>query len=695
MLSFVSRRHKCLLCLLAGLGISSPAWPADQIRLEELIVTASPLRQTINSMPHHVSVITAEDLQKSNAFSLADVLSREAGISLKSYTGNDKKTSIDMRGMGDTAVSNVLIMLDGVRLNETDLSGADFTSLPLAQIDRIEIIRGGGSVMYGDGAVGGVINIITKSVKSGTSKLNLEAAAGSYGMHDLRAYGRTSHGPLAAILNASQFHTDGFRTNSHLDSRNAALEFRLQSPEALPFLGAHFKIAHHEDTYGLPGPVDAATFASGSAGRRSSLRPFDTGRTNDDIYSLGLQLDFAQAGKFEALLTARNRNNDYILGFNPLLSTQEQEASVESRRTHINLKYSNTFASIVPTQSVPASIVIGLDKLSADYAAHDAAKSRPGTLKKAGDIASWAAYTQATLSPLQHLQFNAGTRIEQVDTRFEESRFDRVCQTISIPVFPFVIQGPCGPFQYLPTGNQSNQSRYNHAAELGAVWHIHPQLTSFLSWNRHFRTPNVDELALSSETLRPQQGSTWETGLRYQAAEAGEAALTLFSIHNRDEIYFGADPSSGLAINRNYEQDTRRQGIELEARARLGSYLIVRGNGTYLVPEFMGDGLSIPNVPRNTANASLEAQLVPGLRWQLFCRYVGSRFDGNDFDNQSFPKLPAYTVLDTALTWSSGNTDWIVGINNLTNQAYSTLGYSATYYPMPERNGFIRVRVKF
>ena len=84
------------------------------------------------------------------------------GVVVRDFYGTGKTASVDIRGFGETAPLNVLVLVDGRRVNEIDLSGTDWTQIPIDQIERIEIVRGAGSVLYGDNAVGGVINIITK-----------------------------------------------------------------------------------------------------------------------------------------------------------------------------------------------------------------------------------------------------------------------------------------------------------------------------------------------------------------------------------------------------------------------------------------------------------------------------------------------------------------------------------------------------
>ena len=122
--------------------------------LPPIVVTPSSADGSAFTVPHGLSVITAADIAKATVSNLGELLSREAGLTLKSFSGSDKNASIDIRGMGDTAVSNVLVMVDGVRLNESDLSGADLSSIALSEIDRIEIVRGGGAVPGSTGVNG-------------------------------------------------------------------------------------------------------------------------------------------------------------------------------------------------------------------------------------------------------------------------------------------------------------------------------------------------------------------------------------------------------------------------------------------------------------------------------------------------------------------------------------------------------------
>ena len=112
------------------------------------------------------TIITAEDIARAPAQTLPDILSREPGIQVTNLFGgvNGARSAVDMRGFGAAAPSNTLVLINGRRINDLDIAGVDLASIPRDSIDRIEITRGNsGAVLYGDGAVGGVINIVTKS----------------------------------------------------------------------------------------------------------------------------------------------------------------------------------------------------------------------------------------------------------------------------------------------------------------------------------------------------------------------------------------------------------------------------------------------------------------------------------------------------------------------------------------------------
>ena len=152
----------------------------------EVVVTATRDKQETRKTPANVTVITAEEISKSGATTVVDVLDNLESIQFRTSSGNSSQAYIDMRGIGgDNPYGKTLIMLDGRRLNRTDMSSINWLQIPVNNIERIEVVRGPGSVLYGDAAIGGVINIITKKGKA-QPQFNASAIVGSYGLNDER-----------------------------------------------------------------------------------------------------------------------------------------------------------------------------------------------------------------------------------------------------------------------------------------------------------------------------------------------------------------------------------------------------------------------------------------------------------------------------------------------------------------------------
>ena len=220
-----------------------------EVTLEEVVVTATRDVQEIRKIPANVTVITREGIEQSNAQNVVDLLRNEVDIEVQDYYGNGKSASVDIRGFGETGPLNTLVLVDGRRVNEIDLSGVDWSQIPLDQIERVEIVRGSGSVLYGDNAAGGVINIITRKPEKPIS-VQAEGVGGSYGYYKGGTSVAGKWGPLSAILSASYQNTDGYRENGFLRAKDIGGKFIYDLNENLSF---NLSGSFHQDDTGLPG----------------------------------------------------------------------------------------------------------------------------------------------------------------------------------------------------------------------------------------------------------------------------------------------------------------------------------------------------------------------------------------------------------------------------------------------------------
>src|SRR6185503_15589500 len=121
---------------------------------DALVITATRFPDSKRDLPVGVTVIERDDLQKSATSNLSEILAQFGLLHIRDNTGTPNQ-QLDLRGFGITGDQNVVVLVDGVRLSENELSSAQLNTVPLESIERIEIVRGGGAVLYGAGASGG------------------------------------------------------------------------------------------------------------------------------------------------------------------------------------------------------------------------------------------------------------------------------------------------------------------------------------------------------------------------------------------------------------------------------------------------------------------------------------------------------------------------------------------------------------
>jgi len=645
-----------------------------RFQMDEVVVTATREEDVIKRVPRNVTVITAEDIAQAPGNNVVDLLAREANLNLQSYSGHDKNAGIDIRGMGATFVSNVIVLVDGFRLNPPDLAGPDYSSIPIDQIERIEIVRGAGSVLYGDGAVGGVVNIITKK-GAPERETSIYTAYGSYETYDTRAATRGQVGDLRYSISSSYYDTDGYRDNNAFRKKDVGTHFDTDLSDVMTLMLGY---SYHDDKIGLPGPVPAAD--NRSSRRKDTLYPDDFSETTEHRLTAGTSLDFDQWGQWDLQLTYRDRDNPYILGYNPLLSKSEQTDEITEDSLQSNLVYRNTFDLFGRDQR----FICGVDFFYTDYLREEARAS-----KKNRDMTKTEGFLQTEISLPGDVILSGGFRKSYYEGDFRDDSYEDFYTTPPPPP-------PIIPPQYLYSawvrGDSETQRWTNEAWDVGLTWLLNEDTSLFASAAQSYRIPNVDELTLAADDLRPQEGHHFDVGLRTRIAEWMECTLTLFWIRIKDEIYYGEDPGPPVTqLNRNYDEKTRRRGIEVDLKAYPTTSVYLWGNFSYVDAEFEGSGDTIPLVPEAKGSVGLEYALLDPLTLALTGTFVGTRYDGNDQSNDQYDKLPAYEVFDAKLSYQYKDVKLFCGLNNIFDEKYTTVSYSEFIYPMPGRNGYVGV----
>ena len=198
--------NKSIFAGLLGLAFSNLTFAAEDINLKDVIVVASRVAQSPENVIGDVTVINREEIERAGQSTFIELLQAQPGIEISSKGGAGQQSSVFLRG---TNSNQVVVLIDGMRIGSATTGSTAFANLPLAQIERIEILRGPATSLYGQDAVGGVIQIFTKQ-GTGAPQLNAAVGYGSYNTEKVAAGFSGSVEKTQFSVAVSQMHTNGF-----------------------------------------------------------------------------------------------------------------------------------------------------------------------------------------------------------------------------------------------------------------------------------------------------------------------------------------------------------------------------------------------------------------------------------------------------------------------------------------------------
>ncbi len=666
------------LFFLNGLHVTAASEPVSddsekkrqRFELDEIVVTGIGTDSEIWDVPKNITVITADDIAQAPSNNLVDLLAREVNLNLRSSFGSDKKAGIDIRGMGDTYVSNVLVTVNGIRWNSPDLAGPDFSSMALDNVERIEIIRGSGCVLYGDGAVGGVINIITKKGKK-EPELRIYNSYGDYDTYDGRGFLGGTLGDLNYSINASYYGSNGYRDNGYLRKKDAGIRMEYAMND---FVRLMLDARLHDDDYGLPGAVSLKDIDSGKR-RVDTAYPNDFGETRDNSIVGGIELDFQKFGILNFQAQYRDRENSFVL-----LSTEE-EIMEDVCQGRLNYRLD------MEADPVEYTLLMGFDYYDIDYLREEKKAKR-----KKSDVEIEDLFIQNEWELFHRVILNYGYRYSRYEGVF---RYDTYKHYYTTPPPPPPIIPPEYLYSAWEAGEKEKETWTNNAFDLGLTCFLGPDTTLFVNYAKSYRNPNVDELVESDDDLHPQEGLHLDLGARHHFGDFVETSITFFQIEIDDEIYYGEIPSGGGSINRNYDEQTLRRGIELDFKCYPLDRLYVCGNYSYTKAKFRETHAYVPLVPKHQGSLGVEWRITRPLLFSTTATWVGSRYDGNDQSNTEWEKMDDYRVVDAKLSYEYKKLKVFLSVNNIFDEFYETAAYSESYYPMPTRNASVGIEWRF
>ncbi len=185
----------------------------EEVLFLSLTKTAEPL----SDLTTNLTVITEEEIEEKSAKTLGDIIEGELGIAYKNNGPLGQSQSVFMRG---ATSGQTLVLVDGRKVNDMSLGGADFTAIPANMIEKVEIIRGSGAAIYGTGAFGGVINVITKKATPLTPNFNPYFSYGTFNTINAGVTGAYANDTISILIAPSLLSSDGYRPNSFYNSKN-------------------------------------------------------------------------------------------------------------------------------------------------------------------------------------------------------------------------------------------------------------------------------------------------------------------------------------------------------------------------------------------------------------------------------------------------------------------------------------------
>jgi len=646
---YMIKPFSSLLTLLCGLvAAGAAAGPQQEQELQTVVVSATRSSQSTLTIPGSISIISRDEIAASGANTLGEVLRGQGGVQIRDLYGDGSRTVISLRGFGANAGANTLVLVDGRRLNNPDLAPPDLNTISLDDVERIEIIQGSAGTLFGDQAVGGVINIITRTPRGFTAR-----AAAGIAAYDTRKLGfsianRLANG-LAFRLSVDDRTADNYRDNNERDYRNLLARASYDHSRGNVFL----ELGRLDEDINLPGGLFRADFRQD---RRQTYYPRDFADTVTDSGRLGIQHSLTEHWSLEGELTRRATDvNGVLTGFN-----FSQQREVNEFTPRFIGSYANRHGEMLFT--------LGADIINSDYEI----TSPFGVTEN--DQGMQSVYAQAVIPVSRRLTLTAGARSAHVENDLYDS-------------------------WAFPGGIDLDDSET--VWELGLSFQMSPEWRLYGRFDRNFRFAKVDEQTgtLGGVVgLDTQTGKSWETGAEWKRG-GNRFKTVLYRLRLDNEI----DYDTTVYANVNLDP-TLRDGMIIEAHMVPNDRLALSGQYSYVDARFDGGPLSgnrIPFVAEHVMH--LGANYRFNNRWSLFgeMQYIHDRVAAADITN-SLEQLNGHTVFNMNLNYHYRNWRASLRINNLTGRKYSDYAASAYnpatfsnetgFYAAPEHNLMMTVQ---
>ena len=575
---------------------------------EKVTVTATRLPESAALVGSAVTVLTGEELRASGAQWLMQVLEGVAGVTVARTGGPGAATTAFLRGANS---NHTLVLVDGVKVDSPTTGAFDLSSLPVSQIERIEILRGPQSVLYGSDAIGGVIQVITRRPSAGTA-VTAGVQAGAYDTVQATAGLTGTSGALRYAAGVEVFDSDGI---SAADARRGNVE-----PDGFRNTAFDARVGYRLDDRVGWDALDVEAFAT-----------YTDGRVQFDGF------DFVVGPTDDALAVQERR--ELLLGGRARARRGIWEGTLTASLTDERLDVSD------PNGFATASRI---DGSIAELDWQNDLRFDPDNTLVAGVEFRREAATSTSISP------------------FGASGYDQAVSTLGVYAQHRLTHGDR---LHLSAG-----ARYENHGQFGAraTWRLTGAWSAIERVRLHgsvatgFRAPTFDQLyfpGFGNPALAPETSRGWDLGATAALADGRvELDLTWFR-NDLDELIEFTFPAGFVNLGQ-----VVSRGLEARASWRTSARLRLAGTYTFTDASARGSDEQLLRRPRHQGSFTAQWQPRPRLAVFAALRYKGAR---NDFGAIAPVVLSSYARLDVAAQWSLTDAVELVGrIDNLTNTLY-------------------------
>jgi iron complex outermembrane receptor protein len=647
----VTALHPLALVSALSLAFSvAPSVHAQDAGMPQVLVTGARFASAPELAPIGATVISADDIRRAGVADVNQAIRKIGGVYGRQSLDSSPDFSLDLRGFGSNGSQNMVVMLDGVRMSDNELSGPVLSTIPIETIERIEIIRGGSSVLYGEGATGGVINIITRRAGAPGTRGSVRAEAGQFSQHDVRAsVARNWDGGAfdAAIGNQG---TDNYRANN--DFRQSAISAGAQWNLGTGKAGVRLDSARAKSR--LPGSLTLAQF---EANPRQSATPGDYGSLDTDRVSAYIDQRIGGVELAAELSHRQKTVGAYYAAFDSKLAYDSEQTQFSPRVRHLS-QYSGMLNELIGGVDL-----IRWNRVTAsDFSKADASQSSKAIYLR--DEIRWSAAHNG--------RFSLGARHEVFDKDYAD------------------------PLGFPPVDESSSQSQ--NAWEAQGSYDVQPGVKLHAKAGQSYRMANADENSFraSSTVLKAQTSHDLELGVTFGGARSQMSARA-FRHRLQNEIFY--DPTIGFGTNANLDP-TERRGVEIDGDARLAAGWRLSGHLQHVKATFTAGpnaGREMVLVPKNMVSTRLTWAPAGGHSADVGVQWVDSQRYGSDFTNACGARIPSYTTIDARYARTIGPWEFAVSGQNLADKRYysNAFGCRSGIYPGDGRQIKLSARYDF